>query len=118
MRNFLGNILLHSSFNSFSSFNVLTGFYFECNFGLIWVKESLGPMMMIDSEGESLDINIDEPEAVAQRCSVKKVFLKISQNSQENTCARPCFLIKLPQACNYIKNETGTGVFLRILQNF
>ena len=27
-------------------------------------------------------------EAVAQRCSVKKVFLKISQNSQENTCAR------------------------------
>ena len=27
-------------------------------------------------------------EAVTQRCSVKKVFLKISQNSQENTCAR------------------------------
>ena len=24
-------------------------------------------------------------EAVAQRCSVKKVFLEISQNSQENT---------------------------------
>ena len=23
-----------------------------------------------------------------QTCSVKKVFLKISQNSQENTCAR------------------------------
>ena len=27
-------------------------------------------------------------EAVAQRCSVKKVFLEISQNSQENTCAK------------------------------
>ena len=27
-------------------------------------------------------------EAVVQRCSVKKQFLKISQNSQENTCAR------------------------------
>ena len=25
-------------------------------------------------------------EAVIQRCSIKKVFLKISQNSQENTC--------------------------------
>ena len=25
-------------------------------------------------------------EAVVQRCSVKKVFLKISQSSQENTC--------------------------------
>ena len=34
-------------------------------------------------------------EAVARRCSVKKVFLQITQNSQENTCARICFLIKL-----------------------
>ena len=32
-------------------------------------------------------------EAVAQRCSVKKVFLEISQNSQENTCARVSLLI-------------------------
>ena len=30
---------------------------------------------------------------VAQRCSVKKVFLEISQNSQERTCARVSFLI-------------------------
>ena len=34
-------------------------------------------------------------EAVVQRCSVKKVFLEISQNSQQNTCARASFLIKL-----------------------
>ena len=34
-------------------------------------------------------------KAVAQRCSMKKVFLEISQNSQENTCARVSFLIKL-----------------------
>ena len=34
-------------------------------------------------------------EAVAQRCSVKQVFLEISQNLQENTCARVTFLIKL-----------------------
>ena len=34
-------------------------------------------------------------EAVTQRCSIKKVFLEISQNSQENTCARVSFLIKL-----------------------
>ena len=35
-------------------------------------------------------------EAVVQRYSVKKVFLEISQNSQEYTCARPwhrCFLV-------------------------
>ena len=34
-------------------------------------------------------------EAVAQRCSVEKVFLEILQNSQESTCASVSFLIKL-----------------------
>ena len=34
-------------------------------------------------------------KAVAQKCSVKKVFLEISQNSQESTCARVSFLVKL-----------------------
>ena len=34
-------------------------------------------------------------EPVAQRCSVKKVFLEISQNSQESTCTRVSFLITL-----------------------
>ena len=38
---------------------------------------------------------IQYSEAVARRCSVKKVFLEISQNSQENICARVSFLIKL-----------------------
>ena len=33
-----------------------------------------------------------KPEAVV--CSVKKVFLKISQNSQQSNCARVSFLIK------------------------
>ena len=28
----------------------------------------------------------DTSEAVTQRCSVRKLFLEISQNSQENTC--------------------------------
>ena len=30
-------------------------------------------------------------EAAVRRCSVKKVFLEISQNPQENTCARASF---------------------------
>ena len=34
-------------------------------------------------------------EVVVQRRSAKKVFLKILQNSEENTCARVSFLIKL-----------------------
>ena len=34
-------------------------------------------------------------EAVARSCSVKKVFLELLQNSQENNCARVCFLNKV-----------------------
>ena len=40
------------------------------------------------------------PEVVVRRCSVKKEFLKILQNSQENTCARVS-----------IKKETLAQVF-------
>ena len=37
---------------------------------------------------------------------IKKVFLKILPNSQENSCARASFLIKLQAwACNSIKKE-------------
>ena len=45
------------------------------------------------------------------RGSMKKMFLKILQNSQENTCVRVFFLIKLPQACNFINKETLAQVF-------
>ena len=39
----------------------------------------------------SIFLTSEKIEAVVQRCSVKKLFLKISQNSQENTCARVFF---------------------------
>ena len=39
-----------------------------------------------------------------RRCSVKKVFLEILQDSQKNTCARNSFLIKLQTPG--IKTET------------
>ena len=51
-------------------------------------------------------------EAVTQRCSVKKVFLKISRNLQENTCARFSFLIKLQASgLQLYKKETLAKVF-------
>ena len=34
-------------------------------------------------------------EEIAQTCSIKKVFLEIRKNSQENTCARVSISIKL-----------------------
>ena len=37
-------------------------------------------------------IDVYRAEAAVRRCSSKQVFLKISQNSQENTCARVSFL--------------------------
>ena len=47
-----------------------------------------------------------------RRCSVKKVFLKISQNSQETTCARVSFLIKLlAPGLQFIKKETLAQAF-------
>ena len=52
-----------------------------------------------------LILQFSSTEAVAQRCSVKKVILEISQNVQENTCARVSFLIK------FIKKQTLVQVF-------
>ena len=49
-------------------------------------------------------------EAVVQRCSVKKVFLEISQNSQENTCTRVSFLVKLQDSglrTPFLQNTSG-----------
>ena len=40
-------------------------------------------------------ISIQHSEAVVQMCSVKKVFLEISQNSQENPCTRVSFFNKV-----------------------
>ena len=67
-------------------------------------------------------------EAVSQRCSVKKVFLEILQNSQESTCARVSFFKKkdsgtdvflcLRPATFFKKRDSSTCVFLWILQNF
>ena len=45
-------------------------------------------------------------KAVTRGVLEKKVFLEISQNSQENTCDRVSFLIKLQAS------GPGTGVFL------
>ena len=59
-----------------------------------------------------IDILELQTEAVVRWCSAKKVFIEISQNSQENTCARVSFSIKLQaSACHFIKKETLAEVF-------
>ena len=44
-------------------------------------------------------------EAATRGVLQKKVFLKITQNLQENTCAGVSFLTKLHAACNFIKRR-------------
>ena len=58
-------------------------------------------------------------EAATRDALWKKVFLEISQNSQENTCAS-LFLNKVvgPALQLYLKRDPSTGVFLWILQIF
>ena len=57
-----------------------------------------------------------ENEAVVWRCSAEKVFLEISQNSQENTFARASFLIKL-QVCQSLFFNKVAGLRRILLQN-
>ena len=49
--------------------------------------------------------------ATIKKCYIKKVFLKISQNSQENTSARVSWSVPEPKAYNFIKKETLVQVF-------
>ena len=49
---------------------------------------------------------------VSQRCSVEYVFLKISQNSQENTCVRVSFLIMAQaEGSNIVEKEAVAQLF-------
>ena len=53
-------------------------------------------------------------EAATGGVQQKKLFLEISLNSQESTCAGVSFLIK----SLYLKRDSGASVFLWILENF
>ena len=64
-----------------------------------------------------MNVNIHK-ESVAPRCSVEKVFLAISQNLQENTCARVSFLIKLQAlglaqvfSCEFCEISNNTFIY-------
>ena len=49
---------------------------------------------LVRSDYYSFAYNKTFRKAVVRRCSVNKLFLEISQTSQENTCARFSFLKK------------------------
>ena len=59
-------------------------------------------------------LRVELSEAVTWRCSIKKVFLKNSQNSQENKLVRVSFFSKVDKE----ETSSDTGAFLWILRNF
>ena len=64
-----------------------------CNFIKNWIWHSCFPVTSTKFLRKTFfkeHLRLGE-RAVVQRCSVKKVFLEISQNLQENTCARVSF---------------------------
>ena len=44
-------------------------------------------------------------DTVSRRCSVKKMFLGLSQNSQENICARVSLQSCMPQSATLLKKK-------------
>ena len=93
-----GSILRSKSIISFIMSNVVSYFH-------IWVL-----ILLLNENGTKKLVQY--PKSVVRRCTIKKVFLEISQNSQENTCARVCVLIKLQAwVCNLFKKETLALVF-------
>ena len=65
----------------------------------------------------SVYINSPHTEADTGRVLLKKVLLKISENSQENTCVGVSFLIKLQVSGLqlYRKRDSHTGILQWIL---
>ena len=60
------------------------------------------------SELNGLNLNV-KTEAVSESVLWEKMFWKISQNSQENTCVRVSFLISgRPKVCKIFKNTFFT----------
>ena len=58
------------------------------SFAVPWV---LGIVLMLILMIQIIRTSLLVSEAIVQGCSIKKVFLKISQNSLENICARVSF---------------------------
>ena len=70
-------------------------------------------MQVKTTEGTFFDDCRSSCRDVCCRKCVLRNFAKFTEK-QKNTCARDSFLIKLPEVCkcNFIKRDSGTGVFL------
>ena len=67
-------------------------FFVSWKSNVSFLKYSIFQILIISIKFESR--NVMMTEATTGGVPIKKVFLKIAQNLQENTCARVSFLIK------------------------
>ena len=92
------------------------------NYGLpiltleLWRKQSNSARNMKHVNFVSKDVQriLSSHKSIMNRkCSTRKLFLKISQHSQENICVRISFLIKMQvfRAPALLKRDSNTGVF-------
>ena len=95
---------------------------FENSFSNEFSKYHKSPWLLLTTLSEFVETEethsksittISWSETVVQRCSVKKVFLKFFENSQQNTCGRVFFLNKVAglRTPTFLKIETPTHVF-------
>ena len=74
--------------------NTILQIYIVFDF-LIRICSNKDDFYIISEHRNSFNGKVKKLKAVAKQCSVKRVFLEITQNSQENTCGRVSFLTKL-----------------------
>ena len=77
----------------------------------------VNPPYLVGREISTISLSLHMTEAATRGVLLKKVFLEISQNSQENTCARVSFLIKLQAAAtaSYMRHPVTAGINLFLL---
>ena len=96
--------------------------FFTCGSFSIFVKKGCEKKEKISRKKYNVDTLADTSTIRSSHrgCSVRKGVLRNLQNSQENTCARVSFLIKLQDwyLQLYLKRDSGLGVFLWNLRNF
>ena len=80
--------MLESLFNKRTLFKETPTRVFSCEYFQILSEHLFGEHLRTTPSELTHFTRMIHPEAVTQRCSVKKVLLEILQNSQENTCAR------------------------------
>ena len=101
--------------------------------GFRWIKSNQSEKIIFVclhwklSQRKWTQIQKQSPGVVLSKHSLKKVFLKISQNSQGNTCARVSFLIKLkaswglnlpePEVAGLSLVQVFSGEFCEIFKN-